>query len=210
MIPAVAAEGLAEYIDVFCDEGFFTCEETARMLKVGAEYGLLPKIHANELAVSGGVQVGVEHNAVSVDHLERMTEVEIEVLRQSSTIPTALPGTSFFLNLPFTPVKEMMAAGLPVALATDYNPGPTPSGNMKFVLSLACIKIRMLPADAINATTINGAAALGLSASHVSICVGEQANFYITKPISSVDYIPYAYTQNIISRVVLNGEEVTL
>ena len=210
MIPAVAAEGLAEYIDVFCDEGFFTCEETARMLKVGAEYGLLPKIHANELAVSGGVQVGVEHNAVSVDHLERITEVEIEVLRQSSTIPTALPGTSFFLNLPFTPVKEMMAAGLPVALATDYNPGSTPSGNMKFVLSLACIKMRMLPAEAINATTINGAAALGLSASHGSICVGKQANFYITKPISSVDYIPYAYTQNIISRVVLNGEEVTL
>ena len=148
------------------------------------------------------------HEAVSVYHLERMTEVESEVLRQSKTIPTALPGTSFFLNLPFTPVKEMMAAGLPVALATDYNPGSTPSGNMKFVLSLACIKMRMLPAEAINATTINGAAALGLSASHGSICVGKRANFYITKPISSVDYIPYAYTQNIIDRVFLNGAEV--
>ena len=208
MIPAVAAEGLANYIDVFCDEGFFTCEETARMLKVGAEYGLLPKIHANELAVSGGVQVGVAHGAVSVDHLERITDVEIEALRDSQTMPTALPGTSFFLNLPYTPVRDIMSAGLPFALATDYNPGSTPSGNMKFVLSLACIKMRITPAEAINATTINGAAALGLAESHGSIAVGKRANFFITKPISSVDFIPYAYTTNVIRTVVLNGEVV--
>ena len=208
MIPAVAAEGLANYVDVFWDGGFFACEENAQMLKVGAEYGLLPKIHANELAVSGGVQVGVAHGAVSVDHLERITDVEIEALRDSQTMPTALPGTSFFLNLPYTLVRDIMSAGLPFALATDYNPGSTPSGNMKFVLSLACIKMRITPAEAINATTINGAAALGLAESHGSIAVGKRANFFITKPISSVDFIPYAYTTNVIRTVVLNGEVV--
>lgn len=206
MIPAVAEEKLADFIDVFCDTGFFTVDETARMLETGAKYGLRPKIHANELGVSGGVQVGVKYGALSVDHLERTTEAEIECLRHSDTIPTGLPGTSFFLNLPFTPVKEMIAAGLPVALASDYNPGSTPSGNMKFVLSLACIKMRLTPAQAINATTINTAAALGLSGSHGSIAAGKRANFYITKDIPSVDFIPYAYTTDIVDTVVLNGE----
>jgi imidazolonepropionase len=206
MIPAVAEEGLADFIDVFCDKGFFTVEETARMLEVGAKYGMRPKIHANELDVSGGVQVGVKYNALSVDHLERTTEVEIECLRNSNTIPTILPGTSFFLGLPYGNAKDMIAAGLPVALASDYNPGSTPSGNMKFVMSLACINMKLTPAQAINATTINGAAALGLAQTHGSIAVGKKANLFITKKIPSIDFIPYAYTTDIVEAVMLNGE----
>ncbi len=208
MIPAVAEEGLADFIDVFCDKGFFTVEETARMLEVGAKYGMRPKIHANELDVSGGVQVGVKYNALSVDHLERTTEVEIEALRNSNTIPTILPGTSFFLGLPYGNAKGMIAAGLPVALASDYNPGSTPSGNMKFVMSLACINMKLTPAQAINATTINGAAALGLAQTHGSIAVGKKANLFITKKIPSIDFIPYAYTTDIVEAVMLNGEFV--
>ena len=210
MIPAVAAEGLADFIDVFCDTGFFTVEETARILQVGAQYGLRPKIHANELAVSGGVQVGIQHGALSVDHLERVTSLEIEALRHAQTIPTGLPGTSFFLNLPFMPAQEMIAAGLPVALASDYNPGSTPSGNMKFVLSLACIKMRLTPQQAINATTINGAAAMGLGATHGTIAVGKVANVFITKDIPSVDFIPYAYTSHLIDKIILNGAEISI
>lgn len=206
MIPAVAEQGLAEFIDVFCDKGFFTVEETARMLEVGARYGLRPKIHANELDVSGGVQVGVKYGALSVDHLERTTQAEIEALRGTHTIPTMLPGTSFFLGLPYGNAKGMIEAGLPVALASDYNPGSTPSGNMKFVLSLACIQMRLTPAQAINATTINGAAALDLAASHGSIAVGKRANLIITKPIPSIDFIPYAYTTDIVEAVMLGGE----
>ena len=208
MIPAVAEEGLADFIDVFCDKGFFTVEETARMLEVGAKYGMRPKIHANELDVSGGVQVGVKYNALSVDHLERTTAVEIECLRNSNTIPTILPGTSFFLGLPYGNAKDMIAAGLPVALASDYNPGSTPSGNMKFVMSLACINMKLTPAQAINATTINGAAALGLAQTHGSIAVGKKANLFITKKIPSIDFIPYAYTTDIVEAVMLNGEFV--
>lgn len=207
MIPMVAQEGLADFIDVFCDKGFFTYEETAKMLEVGAKHGLRPKIHANELAEgSGGVQVGVKYNALSVDHLERAVDVDIELLKNSKTIPTGLPGTSFFLNLPYTPAKHMIAAGLPLALASDYNPGSTPSGNMKFVMSLACIKMRLTPNEAINATTINTAAAMGISNTHGSIAVGKQANFYITKPISSIDFIPYAYNTPIVKTVFLNGK----
>ncbi|MBS7376544.1 MAG: imidazolonepropionase, partial [Paludibacteraceae bacterium] len=206
MIPAVASEGLAEFIDVFCDKGFFTVEETARMLETGAKYGLRPKIHANELDVSGGVQVGVKYGALSVDHLERTTEAEIEALRGTFTIPTFLPGTSFFLGLPYGNAKGYIQAGLPVALASDYNPGSTPSGNMKFVISLACINMRLTPAQAINATTINGAAALDLAKSHGSIAVGKKANFFITKHIPSIDFIPYAYTTDIIDAVALNGK----
>lgn len=206
MIPAVAAQGLAEFIDVFCDKGFFTVEETARMLEVGAKYGLRPKIHANELDMSGGVQVGVKYGALSVDHLERTTRAEIEALRGTRTIPTMLPGTSFFLGLPYGNAKSMIEAGLPVALASDYNPGSTPSGNMKFVLSLACINMRLTPAQALNATTINGAAALDLAATHGSIAVGKRANLIITRPIPSVDFIPYAYTTDIVEAVMLNGE----
>lgn len=208
MIPAVAAENLADFIDVFCDKGFFTVEETARILEVGAKYGMRPKIHANELDVSGGVQVGVKYNAISVDHLERTTQAEIEALRNTNTIPTFLPGTSFFLGLPYGDAKNMINAGLPVALASDYNPGSTPSGNMKFVLSLACIKMRLTPAQAINAATINGAAALGLADTHGSIAVGKRANLIITKPIPSIDYIPYAYTSDFVEVVILGGELV--
>ncbi len=207
MIPAVAKENLAEYIDVFCDTGFFTPEETARILEAGAKYGMRGKIHADELASSGGVEVGVRHNALSVDHLESMTAETIETLRGSETMPTALPGTSFFLNMPFALGRKVIDEGLPLAVASDYNPGSTPSGDMKFVISLACIKMRLLPAEAINAGTMNSAYAMGLSKYYGSITKGKVANFYITKPISSVDFIPYAYTTPIIDRIFLRGEE---
>lgn len=207
MIPAVAKENLAEYIDVFCDAGFFTPEETARILEAGAKYGMRGKIHADELASSGGVEVGVRHNALSVDHLESMTAETIETLRGSETMPTALPGTSFFLNMPFALGRKVIDEGLPLAVASDYNPGSTPSGDMKFVISLACIKMRLLPAEAINAGTMNSAYAMGLSKDYGSITKGKVANFYITKPIPSVDFIPYAYTTPIIDRIFLRGEE---
>ncbi len=208
MIPEVGRQKLADYIDVFCDTGFFTVEETARILEAGAKWGMLPKIHADELASSGGVEVGVAHNALSVDHLERMTDSQIEVLRGSGTMPTALPGTSFFLNMPFAPARKIIDAGLGVAVASDYNPGSTPSGDMKFVVSLACIKMRLLPEEAINAATINSAYAMGLSKDYGSIEAGKVANFFITEPIPSVNFIPYAYTSPIISRVFLKGEEL--
>ena len=208
MIPEVGKQKLAEYIDVFCDTGFFTPEETARILEAGAKWGMRPKIHADELASSGGVEVGVAHNALSVDHLERMTEHQIEVLRGSETMPTALPGTSFFLNMPFAPARKIIDAGLGVAVASDYNPGSTPSGDMKFVVSLACIKMRLLPEEAINAATINSAYAMGLSEDYGSIEVGKVANFFITEPIPSINFIPYAYTTPIIQKVFLRGEEV--
>ena len=207
MIPAVAKENLAEYIDVFCDTGFFTPEETARILEAGAKYGMRGKIHADELASSGGVEVGVKYNALSVDHLESMTAETIETLRGSETMPTALPGTSFFLNMPFALGRKVIDEGLPLAVASDYNPGSTPSGDMKFVISLACIKMRLLPAEAINAGTMNSAYAMGLSKDYGSITKGKVANFYITKPIPSVDFIPYAYTTPIIDRIFLQGEE---
>lgn len=207
MIPAVAKENLAEYIDVFCDTGFFTSEETARILEAGAKYGMRGKIHADELASSGGVEVGVRYNALSVDHLESMTAETIETLRGSETMPTALPGTSFFLNMPFALGRKVIDEGLPLAVASDYNPGSTPSGDMKFVISLACIKMRLLPAEAINAGTMNSAYAMGLSKDYGSITKGKVANFYITKPIPSVDFIPYAYTTPIVDRIFLRGEE---
>lgn len=207
MIPAVAKENLAEYIDVFCDTGFFTPEETARILEAGAKYGMRGKIHADELASSGGVEVGVRHNALSVDHLESMTAETIETLRGSETMPTALPGTSFFLNMPFALGRKVIDEGLPLAVASDYNPGSTPSGDMKFIISLACIKMRLLPAEAINAGTMNSAYAMGLSKDYGSITKGKVANFYITKPIPSVDFIPYAYTTPIVDRIFLRGEE---
>ena len=207
MLPAVAAEGLANYVDVFCDQGFFTPEETARILEAGAKYGMRGKIHGQELAPSGGVEVAVRHHALSVDHLESMTDEDIALLRDTDTIPTALPGTSFFLNMPFAPAHKMIAAGLPMAIASDYNPGSTPSGDMKFVVSLACIKMRLQPAEAFNAATINGAAAMGVSGEYGSIAPGKVANFFITRPISSIDFIPYAYTTPIIDRVFLVGQE---
>lgn len=210
MIPAVAAEHLADYIDVFCDEGFFTVDQTARMLEAAAKYGIAPKIHANELAVSGGVQVGVEHGALSVDHLERIGAEEIAALKGSATMPTLLPGAAFFLGLPYPPAREMIDAGLGVALASDYNPGSSPSGNMKFVVSLACIRMRMTPAEAINAATLNGAFAMGLDGMHGSITVGKRADFFITHPIPSVEYLPYAYSSPLVRQVYLQGRRMAL
>lgn len=207
MLPAVAKEHLADFIDVFCDEGFFTPDETRRLLQAGAKYGLRGKIHGEELAVSGGVEVAVDCNALSVDHLEAMDNRDIELLKNSETIPTALPGTSFFLNMPFAPGRKMIEAGLPLAIASDYNPGSTPSGDMKFAVSLACIKMRLMPAEAINATTLNSACAMGISEDYGSITKGKVANFYITDPIPSIDFIPYAYTTPIIRRIFLKGEE---
>ncbi len=207
MLPAVAQDHLADYVDVFCDEGFFTPDETSRILEKALDYGMRGKIHGQELADSGGVEVAVKHCALSVDHLESMTDRDIELLRGSDTMPTALPGTSFFLNMPFAPARKMIEAGLGVAIASDYNPGSTPSGDMKFAVSLACIKMRLQPAEAINAATINSAYAMGVSDSYGSIAPGKVANFFITQPIASVDFIPYAYTTPIIARTFLAGEE---
>jgi len=206
MIPQVAAEELADYIDVFCDKGFFTANETDRILCQGMKYGLRPKKHANELDYSGGIQVGVKYNALSVDHLEYVGDAEIEVLLGSETMPTILPGAAFFLNMPYSPVRKMIEAGLPVALASDYNPGSSPSGNMKFVMSLGCINYKMTPEEVINATTINGAYAMGIHETHGSIARGKVANIYITTEISNYDFLPYAYTSNLIEKVMLNGE----
>lgn len=207
MIPMVAAEELADYIDVFCDKGFFTVEDTDRMLNAGMKYGLRAKIHANELDYSGGVQVGVKYNAISVDHLECMGEEEIACLLESETMPTVLPGAAFLLNMPYSPVRKMIQAGLPVALASDYNPGSSPSGNMKFIMSLGCINYKMLPEEVINATTLNSAYAMGVEEEAGSIAVGKLANFYITTPISGIEYLPYAYTADLIEAIFLKGEQ---
>ena len=207
MIPQAAKENLADFIDVFCDEGFFTCEDTERMLEAGAKYGMRPKIHANEMACSGGIQVAVKYNALSCDHLEYTGDEEIKCLLGSETMPTVLPGAAFFLNMVHAPVRKMMDAGLPVAIASDYNPGSSPSPNMQLILSMACVNYRMLPEEAINATTINTAYAMGVSKELGSIAVGKRANFYITKPISTYEYMPYAYGENKVERVFLNGVE---
>lgn len=206
MIPEVGRQRLADFVDVFCDRGFFTTKDTARILEAAATWGMRPKIHADELASSGGVEIGVKYNALSVDHLESMTVEEIDILRDSNTMPTLLPGTSFFLNMPYGKGRKMIDAGLGVAIASDYNPGSTPSGDMKFVVSLACIKMRLLPNEALNAATINGAFAMGESKNYGSIAKGKVANFFITTPLPSVDYIPYAYTTPIVKQVVLGGK----
>ena len=206
MIPMVAAEDLADYIDVFCDKGFFTVEETDRILNAGMKHGMRPKIHANELDYSGGIQVGVKYNALSVDHLEFVGDAEIEALKGSETMPTILPGAAFFLNMVCSPVRKMIDAGLPVALASDFNPGSSPSGNMKFVLSLACINYKMLPQEAINATTINSAYAMGVEDELGSIARGKIANVFITKEIPSIEFMPYAYGSNLVDTVILNGK----
>ena len=206
MIPMVAAEDLADYIDVFCDKGFFTVEETDRILNAGMKHGMRPKIHANELDYSGGIQVGVKYNALSVDHLEFVGDAEIESLKGSETMPTVLPGAAFFLNMVCSPVRKMMDAGLPVALASDFNPGSSPSGNMKFILSLACINYKMLPQEAINATTINSAYAMGVEDEVGSIARGKIANVFITKEIPSIEFMPYAYGSNLVDTVILNGQ----
>ncbi|MEN8123063.1 MAG: imidazolonepropionase, partial [Bacteroidota bacterium] len=208
MVPAVAAEELADYIDVFCDKGFFTVEDTDRILMAGMKHGLRPKIHANELDYSGGVQVGVKYNALSVDHLEYVGDDEINALLGSETMPTILPGAAFFLGLEYSPVRKMIDAGLPVAIASDFNPGSSPSGNMKFMMSLACINYKMLPEEVINATTINTAYAMGLSEELGSIAVGKKANLFITKEIPGIEFMPYAYGSDLIETVILNGEKV--
>ena len=209
MLPKVAEEKLAEYCDVFCDRGFYTVEETDRILKAAAGYGLKAKIHANELDYSGGVQTGVANGAVSVDHLEYTGDAEIEALLGGDTMPTLLPGCAFFLGIPFGPARKMIDAGLPVVLATDYNPGSAPSGNMPFVVALGCIKMGMLPEEAINAATINGARAMELEADYGSIAVGKVANVFITKPIPSLAYFPYAFGKNLVESVVLQGKAWT-
>lgn len=208
MIPEVGRQKLADYIDVFCDRGFFTPEETAKMLEAAAKWGIKPKIHANELDVSGGVQVGVAYGAVSVDHLERTTEAEIEALRGSSTIPTMLPGASFFLGMPYGNARGMISAGLPLALASDYNPGSSPSGDMRFVCSLGCIKMKLTPAQALNAATINGAAAMELQAEAGSITPGKTASFFTTAPLPTLQFLLYAYSTPLIRSVWLRGHRI--
>lgn len=205
MIPRVAAEGLADYVDVFCDRGFFTPDETERILECGARYGLKAKLHANELDYSGGIQVGVRHRAVSVDHLEYTGEDEISALLQSQTMPTLLPGTAFFLRLPYAPARGMIDAGLPVALATDYNPGSSPSGRMSFVLSLACIHMNMLPEEALNAATLNSAKAMEVHREAGSITPGKLANLIITRKVPDLAYLPYCFGSDQVETVILRG-----
>lgn len=208
MIPRVAEEGLADYIDVFCDKGFFTPDETSRILEAGIAYGLRPKIHANELDYSGGIQIGVKYNALSVDHLEFTGDEEIEILLESNTMPTILPGAAFFLNMVHAPARKMINAGLPLAMASDFNPGSSPSGNMQLILSMGCIMFRLLPNEAINACTLNSAYAMGISDKLGSITKGKVANVNITKPIPTIEFMPYYYGSNKIEKVILNGEVV--
>ena len=208
MIPAVAREGLADFVDVFCDRGFFTVEQTAKIMAEGEKYGLRAKIHANELAVSGGVEIGVEHGALSVDHLESMGDAQIEALRGSKTMPTMLPGCAFFLGIGYPPARKMIDAGLAVALASDFNPGTAPSGNMRFVVSLASIKMKMTPAEAINAATLNSACAMGESRDYGSITRGKVANFYITRELPSLAYLPYAHQTPVIRNIILKGKQI--
>lgn len=206
MIPQVAAEELADYIDVFCEDGYFSLEDTERILMAGMKYGLRPKIHANEMGFSGGVQAGVKYNALSVDHLEYMGEEEIKLLLNSETMPTILPGASFFLNMPYAPARQMIDSGLPVALATDFNPGSSPSGNMSFIGSLACIKQNLLPEEVINACTINGAYAMGVSDRLGSIAKGKIANVFITHKMPGIEFLHYSFGSNLIDTLILNGE----
>ena len=208
MIPQVAEERLAEFIDVFCDRGFFTVEQTERILEAGTRYGLIPKIHANELDYSGGIQAGVKYNALSVDHLEYTGETEMEALKNSRTMPTVLPGASFFLNLVYAPARKMIDYGLPVAIASDYNPGSSPSGNMKFMMSLALINMKLLPEEIFNAVTINTAYALNLSNNYGSITKGKYGSVVITKEIPTYEFFLYAYGSDLVDTVIIKGEKV--
>lgn len=208
MIPAVAEQKLADYIDVFCEDGFFNRDETERILEAGKAAGMRPKVHANQLHRSGGVQVGVKTDAISVDHLENVGDDEIRLLKGTNTMPTILPGAAFFLNLPFPPARKMLSEGLPLAIATDYNPGSAPSGNMPLMIAMACIRMRMTPEEAINAATINSAYAVDLLQTHGSITRGKVANVFITRPMPSVSYLPYSFGSNLIDKVILNGKKV--
>lgn len=208
MIPAAAAENLADYVDVFCEEGFFSMEDTLRIAAQGKKYGMKPRIHANQLSRSGGVQAGVAADAISVDHLENIGDEEIALLCNSNTMPTALPGAAFFLNLPFPPARKMIDAGLPLAVASDYNPGSAPSGNMPLMMALACIKMKMTPEEALNAMTINTAYALELSATHGSIAVGKAASLIITHPMPSIAYMPYQFGSSHVKHTIIEGRIV--
>ncbi|WP_338648422.1 imidazolonepropionase [Flavobacterium sp. KS-LB2] len=206
ILPEIAKNKLAEFIDVFCETGYFTVEETQQIMEAGIKFGLKPKIHVNQFNSIGGIQAGIKYNALSVDHLEIMTTEDIEALKNTETMPVALPSCSYFLSIPYTPARKMIATGLPIALATDYNPGSTPSGNMNFVVATACIKMKMTPEEAINAATINGAYAMGISETHGSITIGKMANLIITKPIPSYYQLPYAFGSNLIDTVLIDGE----
>jgi len=208
MIPKIAKENLAEFIDVFCEDGYFSTQQTDRILTAGKKYGLTPKIHVNQFTIMGGVQIGIKHNALSVDHLEVLDTNDIIALKNSNTMPVALPSCSYFLGIPYTPARKIIDGGLPLALASDYNPGSTPSGNINFVVSTACIKMKMTPEEVINAATINGAYAMNLSKTHGSITKGKKANLIITKPISSYGFLPYAFGSNLIDVVFINGKKV--
>ncbi|MFV8362280.1 imidazolonepropionase [Flavobacterium sp. ZT3P35] len=206
MLPEIAKNKLADFIDVFCETGYFSVEETEQIMEAGIQFGLKPKIHVNQFNSIGGIQAGVKYKALSVDHLETMKPEDIEALKNTETMPVALPSCSYFLSIPYTPAREMIAAGLPLAIATDYNPGSTPSGNMNFVVATACIKMRMTPEEAINAATINGAYAMGISETNGSITIGKKANLIITKSIPSYNQIPYAFGSNLIETVLIEGE----
>ncbi|MDG5491877.1 imidazolonepropionase [Psychroserpens sp. SPM9] len=207
LIPAVAEEQLAEYIDVFCEKGYFDLDDTARVLEAGKKHRLIPKIHVNQFNAFGGVALGVNHKALSIDHLEVLNPEDISALKDSNTMPVALPSCSYFLSIPYTPGRAIIDAGLPLALATDYNPGSTPSGNMNFVISTACIKMKLTPEEAINAATINGAYAMGISNQYGSICRGKKANLIITKAIPNYYHLPYAFGDNLIDTVIINGQK---
>lgn len=209
ILPAVADEGLAQYIDVFCEKGYFSVDDTYKICEAGKQYGLIPKIHVNQFNAFGGVEAGVNLKALSVDHLEVMNSKDYKILKNTKTMPVALPSCSFFLGISYTPARKMIDYGLPIALATDYNPGSTPSGNMNFVVASACIKMNMTPEEAINAATINGAYAMGVESKVGSITVGKLANLILTKPISSYAFIPYSFGNHQIEKVYLNGSEVT-
>lgn len=206
MLPEIAQNKLADYVDAFCETGYFSVEETEKIMEAGIQFGLKPKIHVNQFNSIGGIQAGIKYKALSVDHLEIMNPEDIEALKNTETMPVALPSCSYFLSIPYTPAREMIKAGLPIALATDFNPGSTPSGNMNFVVATACIKMKMTPEEAINAATINGAYAMGISETHGSITKGKKANLIITKPISSYYQIPYAFGSNLIENVLVNGK----
>jgi imidazolonepropionase len=209
ILPIIEKEKLADYCDVFCDRGFFTPDETDSILQAGWKHGLQPKIHANELDYSGGIQVGVKNKALSVDHLEFTGDKEIEALLPSATMPTLLPSTAFFLGLHYPPARKMIDAGLPIALASDYNPGSSPSGRMPFIVSLACVKLKMLPEEAINAATVNSAYAMGVSATHGSITIGKKASLFITKPIANYNLIPYSFGSDLVDTVMIEGKVVS-
>lgn len=209
MIPVVTSEKLADYIDVFCENGYFSAEETKKILEAGSKHGLTPKLHAEQLSHSSGIRTGVECQAISVDHLEFCSDEDIELLKRSRTMPTILPGAAFFLSLPLPPARKMIDAGLPIAFASDYNPGSCPSGNMNFMMSLGCIQYKLNPNEVLNASTINSAYAMDLSNEVGSITRGKRANFIITKPISSINFIPYSYGSNLIESVYINGKRFT-